>query len=101
MNKRIWIFLIVLMVLFLGFFKFSPLFESVISYSPGANKNDLSAKGEEIPIIQNKNVAPVVLPLDTVLYDKKLKARTSGGRGSSARGPARLLSAVGAGCRGC
>jgi hypothetical protein len=75
MNKKFWIFLIVSAFVFVLFFKLSPIFESVISYSPELTKDNTKVIGKQDTStiqIQNKQIAPVVSPLDIALYDKKL-----------------------------
>lgn len=66
MNKKFWIFFIVLLVvLFVLFFIFPKLFGNVVSY----NKNVQIAN-----VIQAESnpVVPVIPPLDIVAYNKKL-----------------------------
>ena len=65
MSKKKWSFLILAVSLSILFFNFSPLLSRVVRY----NKNDQIA---EVIQIKNKPIAPVVKPLDTVAYDKKL-----------------------------
>ena len=65
MSKKKWSFLILAVSLSILFFNFSPLLSRVVRY----NKNDQIA---EVIQIKNKPIAPVIKPLDTVAYDKKL-----------------------------
>jgi len=66
MNKRIWIFLIVLLFsLFILFFVFPEFFGSVVSYSQNSQAMNVTQTEDKINV-------PVIPPLDTVAYDKKL-----------------------------
>jgi hypothetical protein len=68
MSKRSYIFLIAILFLAsISFFLFPEFFSSVVSY-----KNDQARKEEVNTIQPEKPVAPVVLTLNTLAYDKKL-----------------------------
>lgn len=64
-NKRIWIFLIVGVSLFISFFVFPEFFSSATFYQ----KSDQTASPVKL---QNKLAMSQIPPLDTVAYDKKL-----------------------------
>jgi len=65
MSKKIWIFLIIIILISLLSFHAFGFFSSVTRYSKGNQVADTTK-------IKNKSVASVVLPLDKVAYDKKL-----------------------------
>jgi hypothetical protein len=67
MNKKPWIFLIVVIFLFVLTFLFSEFFSSTVSYSK--NEQGLNSSTEKI---ENKIEIQKLQPLDTVAYDKKL-----------------------------
>jgi hypothetical protein len=67
MNKKPWIFLIVVIFLFLSIFVFSEFFSSTISYSKNEQVLNPSTEKKE-----NKIEMLKLQPLDIVAYDKKL-----------------------------
>jgi len=74
MSKKVWIFLIIfLFLLFFLFLAFPGFFGNAIFYSPKEGEAGQKNK-QTINIQQDENIksAPIVLPLDTALYDKKL-----------------------------
>jgi len=66
MSKKVWIFLIIAIFLFILFFTFPGFFGGVIRYS----KNGQTIGTAQI---QNKPIIPIIPPLDIVAYDKKLE----------------------------
>lgn len=69
MSKRVWIYLIVLVLASILFFSTFPFFGSVTRYRKGDQEAN-SVGG--ISWIKDKLVARTISPLDTALYDKKL-----------------------------
>ena len=65
MSKKNWVFLILAASLSVLFFNLSPFLDRVVRY----NKNDQTA---DVLQVKNKPTAPVIKPLDTIAYDKKL-----------------------------
>ena len=65
MSRKVWIFLIIAILLFISSFVFPKFFGSVVSYS----KSDPIINANQAP---KKPVVLVIPPLDTVAYDKKL-----------------------------
>lgn len=64
MNKKLLIFLITVSFLFILFFIFPKFFSSIVSY----NKSDQNINSKQA----QKKLAALVVPLDTLLYDKKI-----------------------------
>lgn len=66
MSKKVWIFLIIfLFLLFFLFLAFPGFFSSAIFYQKGEQTINIQKDG-------NIKSTPIILPLDTALYDKKL-----------------------------
>lgn len=74
MSKKFLIILIIaILLLFILFFAFPKLFGSVVSYQPKLSEAE-NQNGQAVNALtpKDKITAPVLLPLDTVAYDKKL-----------------------------